>query len=91
MGDMADYFIERQLNRHLNPEKEFFKLKRQRQIQMENMADQELMDAAQNAFKRNLYNEKFADLAKKILSQKPTRLTQKQRNCFYGLLTINLR
>ncbi|WPS85330.1 hypothetical protein SMD22_01500 (plasmid) [Brevibacillus halotolerans] len=91
MGEMADYFIERQLNRHMNPEREIYRERRERQAFMENLSDEGLLIVAETAIKDNNFNEKFIHVAKKIINQKPKTLSEKQRNSLYGLLSNNIR
>jgi hypothetical protein len=90
MGEMADYYIERQLNRHMNPERELSRIMRENhrenQLRMEAMDDKTLMEQAEKAIQDKKCNSKFITVAKKILETKPAKLSEKQRNCFYGLL-----
>lgn len=86
MGEMADYYIDRQLNRHMNPERELRRFRQQKQYKMEGMSDKELLLASEKALKNNQCNEKFVAVSKKIVETKPEKLSEKQRNCLYGLL-----
>lgn len=86
MGEMADYYIDRQLNRHMNPEREIRRYRQQEQNKMESMSDKELLEASEKALKKNKCNEKFTAISKKIVEQNPEKLSEKQRNCLYGLL-----
>lgn len=90
MGEIADYYIDRQLHRHMNPERELHKLKEQRQALMEGLSDQELLFAAEEAIRVNFINEKFLEITKKILSKRQLPLSERQRNSIYGLLSNHI-
>ncbi|WCK57494.1 hypothetical protein PP175_25855 (plasmid) [Aneurinibacillus sp. Ricciae_BoGa-3] len=90
MGEIADYYIERQFQRHMHPEREIVREKKERQYQMESLDDNGLMQKAEQAIKAKRYNERFIAICEKILKQNPPALSEKQRNCFYGLLGDSL-
>lgn len=95
MGEMADFYINRQIERHMNPyrenqrrEQQAYREKRQRMESLQAMNDQELMETAKEAIQTKRFNERFIMIGKNIVSDPPARLSEKQRNCLLGLLNV---
>lgn len=87
MGEMADYYIDRMLDRHMNIGNSRSRSKKnQIEAFIQNLSDKELIFAAQTMIQDRVCNEKYLEVAKRIISSSPLSLSDKQRNCFYGLI-----
>lgn len=89
MGDIADYHIDRMLDRHLSfgsGNARSRSRKDQIEAYIRNLSDKELLFAAQTSIREKTGNEKFREISEKIISSTPASLSEKQRNCFLGLI-----
>jgi hypothetical protein len=61
----------------------------QRDLFISQLTDGKLMEVSRRILRSPYFNRKFEHIAFQILKSNPSMLTPKQKNTFYGLLTVD--
>jgi len=88
MGEIADFYIDRMINTPFSEGKSREGNSNKYIDKYRSLNDQELMLSVKKAIRGKGVNENFIRLSEKILQSYSTPLSEKQRNCFLGLLNV---